>query len=185
MLEYLRRDAGRRAGFTSSPDFLRNSGGFIRNPSSSASLSSEDVVMTGQVSRGSTLCLESKISLDERECAILRASAESDRAAVISCGAFVGGVVDAFRSGDDTLFTLMCCSASSRSFKLPTLRPRSSSSDESGGVVIAPDGIRESFTGGGDGRMLPLVFAEPRLRRTSVGESIMLPSTGVPLLRVV
>jgi hypothetical protein len=41
------------------------------------------------------------------------------------------------------------------------LRPRSSSSDESGGVVIAPDGIRESFTGEGDWRMLPLT-EEPR-----------------------
>jgi hypothetical protein len=30
--------------------------------------------------------------------------------------------------------------------------------------------------------MLPLVFVEPRLRRTSVGDSTMLPSTGVPLL---
>jgi len=48
--------------------------------------------------------------------------------------------------------------------------------------VIAPDGIRESFTGGGDGRMLPVVFALPRLRRTSVGDSTMLPSTGAPLL---
>lgn len=47
--------------------------------------------------------------------------------------------------------------------------------------MIAPDGIRESFTGGGDGRMLPLVFAEPRLRRASVGDSTMLPLTGVPL----
>jgi hypothetical protein len=84
MLEGLRREAGRRAGLTSSPDFLRSSGGFIRNPSSSASLSSEDVVMTGQVSSGSTLCLESIISLDEREWAILRASADRDRAAVIN-----------------------------------------------------------------------------------------------------
>lgn len=47
--------------------------------------------------------------------------------------------------------------------------------------MIAPDGIRESFTGGGDGRMLPLVLEEPRLRRTSVGESTVLPSIGVPL----
>lgn len=47
--------------------------------------------------------------------------------------------------------------------------------------MIAPDGIRESFTGGGDGRMLPLVFVDPRLRWTSVGDSTMLPSTGVPL----
>jgi hypothetical protein len=29
--------------------------------------------------------------------------------------------------------------------------------------------------------MLPLVFVELRLRRTSVGDSTMLPSTGVPL----
>ena len=30
--------------------------------------------------------------------------------------------------------------------------------------------------------MLPLVFAEPRLRCTSVGDSTTVPSTGVPLL---
>jgi hypothetical protein len=31
--------------------------------------------------------------------------------------------------------------------------------------------------------MLPLVFAAPRLRCTSVGDSTTVPSTGVPLLR--
>ena len=46
------------------------------------------------------------------------------------------------------------------------LRPRSSSSEESGGVVMAPDGIRRSFTGEGDWRRLPLI-EDPRERLAS------------------
>ena len=49
MLDGRRRDVGRRAGLTSSPDFFRRRGGFIRNSPSSTSLSSEELMRVASV----------------------------------------------------------------------------------------------------------------------------------------
>jgi hypothetical protein len=138
MLEGRRRDGGRRAGLTSSPDFLRSSGGFIRSSSSSASLPSDELTIVS-VLMGWIMCCESMISLEDRECAILRASADSVRATVTGgCGlaCFTFSVVS--RVGEGIRFWSMCWSACWSSRRSPMLRPRSSSSEESGGVVIAP-----------------------------------------------
>ena len=72
MLEYRRREEGRRAGLTSSPDFFRTSEGL--NGFSSSSLSSEPCV-----GDSSNCCLGFKIavSVDDRECEIFLASALS------------------------------------------------------------------------------------------------------------
>lgn len=151
---------------TSSPDFLRSRGGFIRNSSSSISLPSEEL-MTGSV-RGA--CCESVISLEDRECEIFRASAESDRAGVVDERVLAGVSVAPSRFGEWPLFTSMFCKASWSSFRLPIARPRSSSSsEESGGVVIAPDGINRLFTGGGDWRRLPLADTEWPRRASAEG----------------
>lgn len=138
MLDGRRLDEGRRAGLTSSPDFLRSSGGFIRSPSSSASLPSDELMMVS-VWMGWIMCWDSMISLDERECEILRASAEREQASVTGgCG--LGWLTFSITSrvGDGILFWSMLCRASCSSRRSPALRPRSSSSEESGGVVIAP-----------------------------------------------
>lgn len=111
MLDGLRRDGGRSAGLTSSPDFLRSSGGFIRSSSSSASLPSDEL-MIGSVLSGWMMCCESVISLDDREWDILRASAESERAAVMGMGVLLGVAVTPSRAGEGILLTSMCCSAS-------------------------------------------------------------------------
>jgi hypothetical protein len=122
--------------------------------------------MMGSVLSGWMRCCDSVISLDDRECEIFRASADSERATVIGSGAFLVVSAVPLPFGEDALLTSMCCSAAWSSRRLPMLRPRSSSSEESGGVVIAPDGIRRSFTGEGDWRKLPLL-EEPRERLAS------------------
>jgi hypothetical protein len=71
MLEYLRLDDGRKAGLTNSPDFFRTSDGLLSIPSSS-SLSSDDCVGESNLGRGITMA----VSVDDRECEILRASAD-------------------------------------------------------------------------------------------------------------
>lgn len=98
------------------------------------------------------------ISLEERECAILRASAERERARVTGGWGLESLTLSVTSvEGDDCRFWSMPWRACCSSRRSPTRRPRSSSSEESGGVVIAPGGIRRSFTGGGDGRRLPFV----------------------------
>jgi hypothetical protein len=131
--------------------------------------------------RGWMMCWDSVISLEDREWAILRASADNDRASVRGGSGFSCGASTLLsRAGEGSLLTSMCCSASWSSRRLPMLRPRSSSSEESGGVVIAPDGIRRSFTGEGDWRRLPLI----ELPREASDAGAALPFTTVPLAAV-
>lgn len=73
ILEYLRLDEGRSAGFTSSPDFFRTSDGLESGPSSSSSLSSDDCVGESNFVLGIMIA----VSVDDRECEIFRASADS------------------------------------------------------------------------------------------------------------
>lgn len=78
MLEGRRREAGRRAGLTSSPDFFRTMGGRLVGPSLSSSSSESCLEDAGEVIRicvgDSNMMLESVL---DRECEILRASLDN------------------------------------------------------------------------------------------------------------
>lgn len=158
MLEYRLLDEGRRAGLTSSPDFLRTSGGLTLRLSSS-SLSS-DVCMGDSVKSGLTML----VAVEDLECEILRASGEravgdvmvvvgSER--VLWCSAPPAWRI---RTGDGSLFNSIdrtACSnsphvrRSSSAFVLGLSSP-SEFSEESGGDMTAPVGINRLFNGGGD-----------------------------------
>lgn len=74
MLEYLLLEDGLNAGLTNSPDFFLTSEGLLSNKPSS-SLSSE--VAVGETSNDVERGMISAVSVDDRECEILRASAVS------------------------------------------------------------------------------------------------------------
>jgi hypothetical protein len=69
--------------------------------------------MIGSVFRGWMMCCDRVISLEDREWAILRASADNDRANVFGGSGFsCDASAMLSRAGEGSLLTSMCCSAS-------------------------------------------------------------------------
>jgi hypothetical protein len=163
MLEGRRLDEGRRAGLTNSPDFFRRSGGLTVKPISS-SLSSE--VWMGESVKEAVLWLDRLISLADLEWAILRASGVKPGLASLNElePKSDTAIPLLFPAGDPSRLISICCNACANWASSPVscIRrlPRSSSSElllvESGGVLMAPDGIAALLTGGGDCRRLGL-----------------------------
>lgn len=172
MLEGRRLDAGRRAGRTTSPDFLRTIFGFRISPSESSSDPASEHPLDFIMLRFG--------SVADLEWAILRNPASSSKAPVVYtrrmlpdvCGcdspATSSSTTMATRGlllGELSRFCGIWLMASCSSFRLLMALPRTSAEsssspdeDESGGDIMAPDGIgRLPVTGGGDCRRLGLL----------------------------
>ena len=175
MLEGRRRDEGRRAGRTSSPDFLRTIWGFRKNSSSDSSSDPvnefpADLLMTrfGSVADRVWLNLLEPVARASKE-PVLKLWCIPSAIALACAGRTrrspASGLTSVFVGELD-----LCCGiwliASCRAFRFSIWRPRTSGSSssledsggETGGESIAPAGIlRSSVTGGGDCRTLTLV----------------------------
>lgn len=145
MLEYRLLDDGLKAGLTSSPDFFRTRDG-LHVIASSSSLSS--VVCAGE-SANDVRGMMMAVSVFDLECEILRASGVRAVGDVVcdTGSELVCPIGAPFLSGDPSLFKSIDRTAS-WSFLISTSLPRallsslSEFSDESGGDITAPEGIR-------------------------------------------